>query len=223
MNMYEWITRKRNFVGGQCPYQCSYCSTNSFKKRFPNANKKYSGELRLIEKELEKNEGCGRVIFIQNCSDLFAKGVKSEWIERILEHCRKFDNTYLFQTKNPQRYLEIGLDNFPHNSLFGTTLESNRFYEKISKAPTPIERAEWMELLGEKRKKIITIEPILQFDLIPFVVMIKAIKPKWVNIGADSKGHNLPEPSSQDIKNLIEELEEFTEVKIKDNLKRLTK
>jgi len=68
---------------------------------------------------------------------------------------------------------------------------------------------------------MVTIEPIMDFDLIELVTIIKNIKPEWVNIGADSKGHNLPEPSKEKINALIEELKKITEVKIKDNLKRL--
>ena len=70
-------------------------------------------------------------------------------------------------------------------------------------------------------KIFLSIEPIMDFDLEPFVQIIKNIKPKFVSIGADSKNHNLPEPSKEKIEVLIRELKKFTEVKIKDNLKRL--
>ena len=46
-------------------------------------------------------------------------------------------------------------------------------------------------------------------------------KPIQVNIGADSGGNNLPEPSKEKIIELIFELEKFTKVKQKKNLKRL--
>ena len=51
--------------------------------------------------------------------------------------------------------------------------------------------------------------------------MIKSINPEWVNIGADSKGHKMPEPSKEKVLALIEQLKLFTDVKIKDNLKRI--
>jgi len=68
---------------------------------------------------------------------------------------------------------------------------------------------------------MITIEPILDYDLDVFIKMIKSVKPWKVAIGADSCGHNLPEPSSEKIKALITELEKFTTVIQKPNLKRL--
>jgi hypothetical protein len=67
----------------------------------------------------------------------------------------------------------------------------------------------------------ITIEPLMEFDLPILVNMIRKCSPEQVNIGSDSKKHNLPEPSKKDILELIKQLEAFTTVVKKDNLKRL--
>ena len=58
----------------------------------------------------------------------------------------------------------------------------------------------------------------------PYLIeQIRQIKPKFVSIGADSKGHGLPEPNGEKVRKLIEALELLykIEVKIKSNLKRL--
>jgi len=103
----------------------------------------------------------------------------------------------------------------------GITLETNR-NTPCSKAPSPTLRYyAFTKLKGFE--KIVSIEPILDFDLDVFVTWIKHINPKFVSIGADSKGHNLPEPSKEKIEALIKELKKFTNVKLKNNLKRLTK
>ena len=70
---------------------------------------------------------------------------------------------------------------------------------------------------------MVTIEPIMDFDLEVFYDWIRDARPAWVNIGADSKGHKLPEPSKEKIEALITELKKFTEVRIKPNLSRLIK
>ena len=70
-------------------------------------------------------------------------------------------------------------------------------------------------------RRMVSIEPIMDFDVDSMVDGINYIMPEFVSIGADSKGHNLPEPTSDKVNALIEELSKFTEVKIKDNLKRL--
>ena len=70
---------------------------------------------------------------------------------------------------------------------------------------------------------MVTIEPIFDFDLDELVDLIILANPEWVNIGADSKGHNLPEPSEEKMKDLIKALGKSTRVKLKGNLKRITK
>jgi hypothetical protein len=70
-------------------------------------------------------------------------------------------------------------------------------------------------------RKMITIEPILDFDVTLLVDLIKRTNPEFVNIGADSKKHNLPEPSTFKIENLIKELKKFTRSITKENLSRL--
>jgi hypothetical protein len=70
-------------------------------------------------------------------------------------------------------------------------------------------------------RTMVTLEPILEFDLNALTKMIEAIRPEWVNIGADSKGHNLPEPSYEKIMQLFKNLKTFTTVKQKRSLGRL--
>jgi len=69
--------------------------------------------------------------------------------------------------------------------------------------------------------KMVSIEPIMDFDLDVMVDWMRQIKPEFISIGADSKGHKLPEPSTDKVQALIEALKEFTSVRCKPNLKRL--
>ena len=70
---------------------------------------------------------------------------------------------------------------------------------------------------------MITIEPIMDFDIFVMIEKIKEVSPFQVNIGADSGYNNLPEPSKEKILELILELEKFTTVFRKSNLGRLLK
>ena len=223
-NMYDWVTKTRNYLGGECKHKCQYCFINSIKNKFPNIKERYSGEIRLLDKELKKNEGKGKTIFVQDMGDLFADNVPREFIIKILDHLREYpDNTYLFQTKNPKRFIEFK-DYYPINSLFGSTIETNRQEElnKISKAPPIKERIEAMRKL-QGNGIFLTLEPLMDFDLEMFVALIRGVNPEFVNIGSDSKNHGLNEPSKKKIEFLITKLKAFTEVRIKDNLKRLMK
>jgi len=212
-NMYDWVDFTHCHLGGQCPHECSYC----YVKSFPFRPAKYQGELRLIEKELAVNYGSGKKIFVENCNDIMT--APEEIIERIIHHCLSWpDNLYVFQSKNPSRFRDMERL-FPENSLFGTTIESNRHYPEISKAPSPVARMNAIWKL--QKRKFITIEPILDFDMDPLLGWLKYSGAEFINIGADSKKHNLPEPPPEKIKELISELSKFTEVRVKDNLKRI--
>lgn len=209
--MYDWITHTWNPIKGRCPHQCPYC----YMKRFP------VGDLRLDEKELKVNLGEGNTIFVGSSTDMWANEVDSSWIEEVLFYCEGFDNKYVFQSKNPARFL-ASLD-YLQGSIFGTTIETNRI-SIFSGGDYPAHRARWLrDVWEENHNTFVTIEPIMDFDLTELVRFIEHCKPEFVNIGADSGHNNLPEPSADKIRQLITELEKFTIVKQKSNLARLLK
>ena len=212
-DMYAFVTHTWNPIRGKCPHDCSYCYMRGFNV----------GELRFVEKELETNLGHHNFIFVGSSTDMWADVVPKEWIEKVLKHCRDNDayNKYLFQSKNPARFLEwVGL--FPDDIILGTTLETNRDYQ-ISKAPSFLYRfATMCELRQVGLPRMVSIEPIMDFDLDAMIKAVELLEPEFVSIGADSKGHKLPEPSSDKLNALIEELQGITTVKLKGNLKRLS-
>ena len=105
--------------------------------------------------------------------------------------------------------------------MLATTIESNRPYD-ISNAPAVIERKLAMETITLLLPTTITMEPVLDFDVDTMVRWMDDIKPEWISIGADSKGHNLVEPSREKLSELIERLKQSHVVKLKPNLKRLS-
>ena len=211
-NMYQgWVTHTWNTIKGQCPHDCSYC----YMKRWKNLK-----PARFDESELKTDLGSGNFIFVGSSNDLFALGNDYRWISKTLDHCEKYPgNRYLFQTKNAEemRYWE---QRIPENSSVCITLESNRHYPEIMKnAPTPFNRA--LHFKNFIFRKMVTIEPIMDFGLGAFVDMIQSVNPIQVNIGADSGNNHLPEPSWDKVLQLVNRLEEFTTIKLKPNLGRL--
>ena len=209
-----------NPLAGACLHECSYCSTNAL-KRYPVIQCKYSGEIRLDYKALGKNLGKGKTIFVVAQNDLFAEGVPFDFIAQIFGQCYRYDNTYLFQTKNPERFIDC-FKLFPEKTILCTTIESNRRYRQMGNTPLPINRATAMRFLADFKKQV-TIEPIMDFDTNELVDLIAMIQPDSVNIGADSKHNHLPEPSKEKLLELIEELGKFTVIDQKRNLNRLLK
>jgi hypothetical protein len=171
--------------------------------------------------ELNTNLGQGNFIFVGSSCDLFADEISLEWISKTLKHCSKFDNKYLFQSKNPYG-IWLQKDELPKSSVICTTIETNRLYIDFMKdSPSPKDRGEHMELTN--LPKYVTIEPIMDFDLYEMVALIKMCNPIQVNIGADSGNNHLPEPSKEKLLALIEELQKFTTIARKTNLARLLK
>ncbi len=209
-NMYPWVTHTWNVIKGKCPHDCSYC----YMKRYPQK------ELYFDNKAINDNLGQGNIIFIGSSTDMWAKNVAFGDISTILSRCRDWDNEYLFQSKNPSRFIDYC---FPAKTILGSTIESNRYYPEISKAIAPAERKLAYHYFPQSIKTMVSIEPIMDFDLDILTGWIKDIKPQFVSIGADSGNNHLPEPSGDKLKALIESLKTITEVKLKDNLCRLLK
>jgi len=179
--------------------------------------------VRFDESELKTDLGSDNFIFVGSSCDIFAKGISDFWILKTLSHCEKFNNKYLFQSKNPWRFLDyIDACVVSDKSVMCTTMETNRFYPDIMKDCPPIsDRSFAMHEISKVIKTYITIEPIMDFDLDEFIITIKNANPTQVNIGADSGNNHLPEPPKDKILELINELKKFTNIDQKRNLQRL--
>jgi len=211
-NMYSWVTHTWNPIKGECPHGCTYCYMKRWGKQKP---------IRFDEKELNTNLGTGNFIFVGSSCDMWADGIVWNWIISILQHCSKFDNTYIFQSKNPKGFDLIDSICLSDYKLC-TTIETNRWYPEImQRSLKPIDRA--IELKRQSVDKLVTIEPIIDFDIKELIGLIRMCHPIQVNIGADSGNNHLPEPPKEKILELIEELKKFTVIDQKRNLARLLK
>jgi len=210
-NMYEFITHTWNTVKGECPHGCSYCYMHRFGKQRP---------VRFDAKELKTDLGEGNFIFVGSSCDMFAESIDDVWIDKTLKKCREHDNSYLFQSKDPQG-IHYYSNFLPAKTVICTTIETNRWYPKIMvRSPRPEYRAYWMNALRD-HSRYVTIEPVMDFDLRELVDLISKCEPVQVNIGADSGNNHLPEPPAEKILALIDELKKFTTIANKRNLTRI--
>lgn len=125
------------------------------------------------------------------------------------------EKTYYFQSKNPYCFTYY-MDWFIRNEdkvILLTTLETNRDtgYDKISKAfPPSIRFTDFYEL--DYPRKVLTIEPVLDFDLEELVKMVLKLHRQgtleYVWFGFDSKNCGLPEPSIEKAQNFVDILRE---------------
>jgi len=103
---------------------------------------------------------------------------------------------------------------FPENAILLTTLETNRDrgYGEISGAISPTERF-YQFLQLDYPRKVLTVEPICDFDMEPFVDMISllnfqgALEYVWIGFNSKPEEVQLPEPSEEKVQRLIRRLE----------------
>jgi DNA repair photolyase len=211
--MFDAINATWNPVVG-CYHNCCYCWAKRLAETRLKHMEKYEKGFtpRLALYELKKRF-TGKFVFVSDMGDLFGEWVPKEWIIKVIEAMKNSPNgIFLFLTKNPKRYSEF-LELYPSNLVLGATIETNRKYP-VTDAPSPIERYKAMAKLPWKNK-LISIEPIMDFDLEIFVQWMKEIKPIVVYVGYDNYGNGLPEPSLVKTEELITQLQVFTKVRRK--------
>jgi len=214
-NMYGFIDATWNPIKGQCYHDCSYC----YMKRFPQK------PLRLDEKTLYEDLGSDQKIFVCSGTDMFSSEVPLEWINAVAHHMKQHKNEYFLQSKNSMRMLYY-IDKVPKDTIFCTTIESDRNYPKVcGNSPVIMMRYAGIKAIKAKGFRVmVTVEPIMQFDLLELSSMLISLNPEQVNIGADSRGSGLIEPHGYQVEKLIENLERKSiKVYKKDNLNRLLK
>ncbi|MDR1230872.1 MAG: phage Gp37/Gp68 family protein [Spirochaetaceae bacterium] len=209
-NMYGFIDFSWNPVRGKCPYDCAYC----YVKRWGDRQK----PLHIDRSFLNVSLGKGNFVFVCSGCDLFHPDTPEQWIAEVRKNALRFpDNKYLWHTKNPQRLVEL-IEPGP-NDFACATIESNIHRPCVGGAPPPSERTaalrEW------KGPRMVTVEPVMDFETAKFADMILSCKPAQVNIGADSGKNGLPEPSPDKVRTLVHILEQHTAVYVKPNLRRL--
>ena len=212
-NMYPWVTHTCNVIAGLCQYFCVYCYMKLGRAK---NNPFFKGDARIPDDKV--NFGKGHTIFIGSGNDMWGPWVDTHLIEQVIKMVVKYpENTYLFQTKNPKRFWDFwewiaGASDTVKKIILASTIETNRSTDELSGAPAIQERYEAMAAMrqridldgaGDKLELMVSIEPILDFDLAAFHGMLHAMKPDIISIGANSKKVDVPEPSLQKVRALI--------------------
>ena len=216
-NMYELSSKQWNpFVG--CGFDCIYCKASfqrQAKRQKQRCLKCYKYTPHAHPDRLNaslRNTKDDKFIF--TCASADISFCPISFLKKIVKRIEKNPNkTFVIQTKNPKTFNRI---KFPDNVILGITLETNRnrLYSKVSKAPKPTQRISDFKKIKHPRK-MITIEPVMDFDIDIMLKWIKQVKPFLVWMGFDSKSKDLlPEPSLDKFMRLYRAVEK-TGIKVK--------
>ncbi len=209
-NMYALSAMQWNPFAG-CLHNCTYCRP-SFQAQLKRwAKQKCSRCYQYTphthpERLTQKLPRTHYMQFIFTCANGDISFCPRDYIKKIIQRIRQESGkTFLLQTKNPAM-----LDGFvfPKNVVLGTTIETNRDrgYSLFSKAPLPSQR--YKDFLRVSHPfKMITVEPVMDFDIDVMIDWISNINPCMVWLGYDSKHTGmLPEPSIDKVRRLHWEL-----------------
>ena len=191
------------FVG--CRYNCTYCNARKLALTRLKHVPRYLGGFtpHLVASESERKFSPGDFVFVGYMGDIsFAsRSVIVDLIARISEQP---EVDFLFCSKNPMRFWSWRVT-WPTNLYLGTTIETNIGYQ-LTEAPAALYRYLAMRGLAHP-KKLISIEPICDFDPDTLLRWMDDIKPSIIEIGADNYHNHLPEPPWARVQKFIEGLE----------------
>ena len=191
-----------------CRFDCTYCKPTfkaQAKRQKHNCAQCYDYLPHYHEERLTRIPAresifvCGNAD-ISFCEPAFTRRI----IDQIKQHSeRRPGKTFYFQSKRPS-YLAQFLSEFPKNVILLTTLETNRDGPAVSKAPVPSERYRQFKSLDYPRK-VVTIEPIMDFDVDIFTGWIQDLHVEYVWLGFNSHPQSLklPEPSPEKVQEFV--------------------
>lgn len=210
-NMYKLSVKQWNPYAG-CRHGCVYCKT-SFQRQLKRWAKKNCPDCfefkphphpERLKQPLPRTQE-GQFIFTLSSGDVaFCPTAYLKRIAARIEH--EPHKTFLIQTKNPETLNRI---TWSDNVILGVTLETNRddTYEGIApNAPKPSQRyTDFLEV--QHPHKMVTIEPIIDFDPGVMLKWMMNINPCVIWIGYDSGKSRLPEPKKDKVDSFISEME----------------
>jgi len=209
-NMYATAYTWNPFKG--CEFDCIYCIP-SFQQQ-AKRQRQLCGDCYRYTPHCHPDRlgsiPSAEIIFIAGNGDLAfcPPDLVHEILDAVARHQPRIPKTYYLQSKKPD-CLAPFINRLSNDVILVTTLETNRDggYDRISKAPPPSVRHRQFNNLDYPRK-VVTIEPVLDFDLALFAGSIVELEPEYVWLGLNSRPRQvqLPEPPAAKLRLFVKAL-----------------
>jgi len=214
-NMYKNAKTWNPFKG--CEFDCSYCKPSfqlQAKRQKHNCDECYRYEPHVHPERLADIPKAEIVFVCGNGDIAFCPAAfLRQMIEAIRTQNEKdekkgYSRVYYLQTKRPESLFDF-VSELPANVVLVTTLETNRDegYQLVSKAPPPSERYRQFLAL-DWPMKVVTIEPVMDFDHAEFLRWLVGLDPEYVWFGFNSRleSISLPEPATAKAQRFVDAL-----------------
>lgn len=187
-----------------CGLDCTYCygKRTYARSKCPlcRAFKPHFHEERMNQKFL-----AGKTYFVESLGD--PASIPPDIFQQILDHLATFPKTiFMLQSKNPIYFKDF---EYTENIWLGTTIETNLYKvaQCYSKAPDVVIRYHGLFRTQKKHSELhyyLTYEPIMTCQALEMLDIATGFPVDAVYIGRDNWKHKLPEPSEQELMELVE-------------------
>jgi DNA repair photolyase len=192
-----------------CLYKCSYCYGPATYARFSKCDTCKAFKPHFHKERMKQRFTKGKTYFVESLGD--PSFIPPAIFQRILAHLATFpETTFMIQSKNPIYFKEF---EYSTNVWLGTTIETNidELAQQYSYAPVPSERyrglLETMDVHPELNYYF-TFEPIMRCSLDEMLKFALVPNIAAVYVGRDNHGNKLPEPSEEELMELVNSLTE---------------
>lgn len=191
-----------------CGFKCAYCyGPATYRRSKCDRCKAFTPHFH--PERMTKRFTRGKVYFVESLGD--PSFIPPAIFQRILDHLAEYPETrFMIQSKNPRHFKEF---EYTTNVWLGTTIETNNdeLARRYSRAPVPSERYRGLLETMDAHPELnyyLTYEPIMRCSIDEMLTFAQAPNIAAVYVGRDNHGNELPEPSEEELMQLVNALTE---------------
>jgi hypothetical protein len=192
-----------------CLFECSYCYGPATYARFGRCDQCKAFTPHFHPERMKDKFTRGKTYFVESLGD--PSFIPPAIFQRIVDHLAEYpETTFMIQSKNPCYFKEF---DYTTNIWLGTTIETNNdeLAQQYSQAPVPSERYRGLLETMDAHPALnyyLTFEPIMRCSIDEMLKFARSPNIAAVYVGRDNHENKLPEPSEEELIQLVSALTE---------------